>query len=63
MTASKSVDEAIHKMPYVAQREVAINALEVPDLYPARGVAEHLGVTTAAVHAWRREHGFRKARS
>lgn len=45
------------------KRAEAIKALEIPDMYPARNVAEFLGVKVPDVHSWRRARGFKKARS
>lgn len=38
-------------------------ALATPDMYPAARIAQALGVTTAAVHAYRRARDIKKATS
>ena len=55
-----SVEEALTKVPE-EDRDGAEFALRTPDLYPARNVADYLGVTVSVVHAWRRERGIKKA--
>lgn len=44
-------------------RDHAEFALYTPDLYPAKNVADFLGVRVAAVHKWRRVRGIRRATS
>lgn len=55
-----SIEEALTKVPGKDLEEAEF-ALRTPDLYPARNVADYLGVNVPAVHSWRRERGIKKA--
>lgn len=66
-TAKQTVHEntisiALSALPSAESAEARM-ALGTPDMYPAKNVARHLGVTAPAVHAWRRQRGIKKARA
>ena len=45
------------------QKADILHALRTPDLYPAKSIADYLGVPKRAVHAWRKDLNLRKADS
>lgn len=56
------ISDALGRLPK-AEKAEALKALGIPDLYPARNVAEFMGVRIPAVHAWRRARDLHKASS